>query len=60
MTLEEVKEKLIAKYYDECLICEILDITVEDLLDKFEDRILSKMDDFRREEIEENEYNDEY
>jgi len=59
MTLEEVKEKLIAKYYDECLICEILDITVEDLLDKFEDRILNKMDMFRRESIEENEY-DEY
>ena len=58
MTMDEVKEKLVAKYYDECLICEILDISVEDLLDRFEDRILSKMELFRRESIEENEYDE--
>ena len=40
-TLEELKEA-VARDYDAVLVVEALDISVEDLLDAFEDRLIRK------------------
>ena len=47
MTLlfNELKEK-IAGMFDVCLLCEVLEIEPEELLDKFEDKLIEKMDKF--------------
>jgi|TARA_R100001244_G_scaffold94305_1_gene70818 hypothetical protein len=47
MTLlfNELKER-IAILYDVCLLCEVLEIEPEELLDKFEDKLIEKMDKF--------------
>ncbi len=42
LTVEELKERINAEGYDECLICEELEITTEELLDAFEDRLIEK------------------
>ena len=43
--LPELK-KCIASTYDTCLICDELEIEPEELLDKFEDRLLERRDRF--------------
>lgn len=48
LTLEELKERL-AKEFDEVTLMEILGVTSEDLLDAFEERILSKFEELHRE-----------
>lgn len=48
LTLMELKER-IAKYYDVITLCEILQITEEELLDRFEDRVFEHMEDLQEE-----------
>jgi hypothetical protein len=43
--LPELK-KFIASTYDTCLICDELEIEPEELLDKFEDRLIERRDRF--------------
>ena len=50
-TLEELKEA-IARDYDVVLVVETLDITVEDLLDAFEDRLIRNRDLFTEDDNE--------
>ena len=50
-TLEELKEA-IARDYDAVLVVETLDITVEDLLDAFEDRLIRNRDLFTEDDNE--------
>ncbi len=60
------------KQYDEVLLCELLDISAEDLVDRFMDRIKSRRSfitkelelvdpaDIEAEDLGEDEYEDEY
>lgn len=43
LTVEEIKERLLAKY-DPDDITELFQLTTEDLLDRFEDKMLNYMD----------------
>mgnify|MGYP003125226706 FL=1 len=53
LTLEEIKERLL-KTYDPEDFLEALDITSEELLDRFEDKLINRLDDFEEElEVEE-------
>ena len=53
LTLNELKERIVQEAIDPCTICEVLDITTEDLLHEFEDKLIDK-----REEFEEDDYDD--
>jgi hypothetical protein len=55
LTLEEIKERLLHLYDPDDLI-ESLQISAEDILDRFEDKLLRKLDDFQEELEEMNEY----
>ncbi len=56
LTLEEIKERLL-KAYDPDDLLEALEITSEQLLDRFEDRLINRLDMFEEElEDEEIEY----
>ena len=55
LTLEEIKERLLHLYDPDDLI-EALQISAEDILDRFEDKLLRKLDDFQEELEEMNEY----
>jgi len=46
LTLEELKDKIENQGYDECLICDILEISVRDLLDNFEDKLIRNREQF--------------
>lgn len=46
LTLEELKERILVEGYDECLICDILEISVEELLCAFEDKLINKREEF--------------
>jgi|TARA_R110000803_G_C11975501_1_gene320105 ribosome assembly protein YihI (activator of Der GTPase) len=46
--LEEIKERLL-KTYDPEDFLEALEITSEELLDRFEDKLLNRLDDFEEE-----------
>tara|TARA_R110002020_G_scaffold224991_2_gene434918 strand:- start:2181 stop:2354 length:174 start_codon:yes stop_codon:yes gene_type:complete len=48
-TFEELKEEIIREY-DVDLVCEVLEITVEQLLDAFEDKLMIYRDKFVEEE----------
>jgi len=53
LTLEEIKERLL-KTYDPEDFLEALNITSEELLDRFEDKLINRLDDFEEElEVEE-------
>jgi hypothetical protein len=56
LTLEEIKEKLL-RFYDPDDLLEALQISSEEILDRFEDKLLRKLEDFH-EELEE-EYEEE-
>jgi len=56
LTLGEIKEKLL-KFYDPDDLLEALEITSEELLDRFEDKLVNRFDAFE-EELEDKE--DEY
>ena len=51
LTLEEIKERLLRLYAPDDLI-EALQISAEDLLDRFEDKLLKNIDEFQ-EDLEE-------
>jgi hypothetical protein len=56
LTLEEIKEKLLM-FYDPDDLLEALQISSEEILDRFEDKLLRKLDNFHEElEEEEGEY----
>jgi|TARA_E500000305_G_C3880068_1_gene169290 hypothetical protein len=56
LTLEEVKERLL-KTFDPDDLLEALQITSEQILDRFEDKLINRLDVFEQElEEEENEY----
>ena len=56
LTLEEIKERLL-KTFDPDDLLEALQITSEQLLDRFEDRLINRLDVFEEElEEEKNEY----
>jgi len=56
LTLGEMKEKLL-KLYDPDDLLEALEITSEQLLDRFEDKLINRFDAFEEElEDEDNEY----
>ncbi len=48
LTLEEIKERLL-KAYDPDDLLEALEITSEQLLDRFEDRLINRLDVFEEE-----------
>ena len=54
LTLEEIKERLL-RLYDPDDLLEALHISAEDILDRFEDKLLRKLDEFQ-EELEEEAY----
>ncbi len=51
LTLEEIKERLL-RLYDPDDLLEALQISAEELLDRFEDKLIRKLDEFQ-EELEE-------
>tara|TARA_R100001460_G_scaffold51949_5_gene90772 strand:+ start:2529 stop:2705 length:177 start_codon:yes stop_codon:yes gene_type:complete len=56
LTLEEVKERLL-KTFDPDDLLEALQITSEQILERFEDKLINRLDMFEQElEEEENEY----
>jgi len=46
LTLNELKERIVQENIDPCTLCEILDIEAEDILHKFEDKLISKREEF--------------
>ena len=56
LTLEEIKERLL-KTFDPDDLLEALQITSEQMLERFEDKLINRLDVFEQElEEEENEY----
>ena len=56
LTLEEIKERLL-KTLDPDDLLEVLQITSEEMLDRFEDKLINRLDVFEQElEEEDNEY----
>jgi hypothetical protein len=54
LTLDEIKERLLQTYDPDDLL-ESLQISSEEILDRFEDKLLRKLDEFQ-EELEEEMY----
>lgn len=48
LTLQELKER-IARYYDVVTLCEVLQITEEELLERFEDRVFEHIEELQEE-----------
>ena len=46
LTLNELKERIVQETIDPCTLCEILDITMEDILHEFEDKLIDKIEEF--------------
>ncbi|MEK9700218.1 MAG: hypothetical protein VW270_30835 [Candidatus Poseidoniales archaeon] len=61
LTLEETKERLL-RFYDPDDLLEALQITAHEILDRFEDKLIKRLDFFYEEfeEQEEEYYEDEY
>jgi hypothetical protein len=58
LTLEEIKERLL-RLYDPDDLLEALQISSEEILDRFEDKLLRKLDEFQ-EELEEAVYEEQW
>lgn len=54
LTLEEIRERLLQQYDPDDLL-EALQISSEEILDRFEDKLIRKLDSFQ-EELEEESY----
>jgi adenylate kinase family enzyme len=52
LTMFEIKEKLLERYEVDDLV-EALDVTSEELLDRFEDKLINRLDSFEEELNEE-------
>ena len=59
LTMEEIKELLFRNYDPEDFL-EALEITSEELLDRFEDKLINKLEVFAEELEDEEENEDEY
>jgi len=59
LTMEEIKELLLRNYDPEDFL-EALEITSEELLDRFEDKLINKLEVFAEELENEEENEDEY
>ena len=59
LTLEEIKERLLDTY-DADDFLEALEITSEELLDRFEDKLINRLDKFEEELTDEGEDEDEH
>ena len=59
LTLEEIKERLLDTYDAEDFL-EALEITSEELLDRFEDKLINRLDKFEEELTDEEEDEDEH
>jgi hypothetical protein len=46
LTLNELKERIVNVGLDPCTLCEVLDITTEDILHEFEDKLIDKREEF--------------
>ena len=46
LTLNELKERISKEHIDPCNLCEILDVTVEDILHEFEDKLIDRREEF--------------
>ncbi len=46
LTLGELKERIVQENIDPCTLCEVLDITAEDILHEFEDKLIDKREEF--------------
>ena len=56
LTLEEIKEHILKVYYPDDLL-ESLQISAEELLDRFEDKLINRLHEFEEDlEEEEDEY----
>jgi hypothetical protein len=54
LTLEEIKERLL-QFYDPDDLLESLQITAEEILDRFEDKLINRLEKFE-DDLEEEEY----
>ena len=54
LTLDEIKERLL-QYYDPDDLLEALQISSEEILDRFEDKLMKRLDEFH-EELEDEVY----
>lgn len=54
LTLEEIKERIL-RVYDPDDLLEALQITSEEILDRFEDKLIKRIEQFQ-EDLEEEEY----
>ena len=43
LTLNELKERIVNVGLDPCTLCEVLDITTEDILHEFEDKLMGML-----------------
>jgi len=59
LTLEEIKERLLDTYDPDDFL-EALEITSEELLDRFEDKLINRLDKFEEELTDEEEDEDEH
>jgi len=59
LTLEEIKERIL-KTYDPDDLLEALEITSEELLDRFEDKLINRLDEFEEDLTDEEEDEDGY
>ena len=46
LTLNELKERIVQEGVDSCALCEILDISSEEILHEFEDKLINKREEF--------------
>mgnify|MGYP003121720416 FL=1 len=58
LTMEEIKERLLRRYDPEDLV-EALDLSSTELLDRFEDKLINRLESFE-EELQDDTYNEEY
>ena len=59
LTMEEIKERILM-FYDPDDLLEALEISAEKLLDRFEDKLINRLDQFEEEFESEEENEDEY
>jgi hypothetical protein len=50
LTLEEVKHKLMR--LDEVIVLEVLDLNAEDIIDRFEDKIIDRLEELAEELVD--------
>ena len=59
LTLQEIKERIL-KTYDPDDLLEALEVTSEELLDRFEDKLINRLDEFEEDLTDEEEDEDGY